>query len=711
MSLNLSGAIFSKGIQRIAYLEVLANCENFIFRPSAKGAKNIGAVYVWGNKASAAVGICYAKQHNKSLIRLEDGFFRSIRGGQSEMPLSLIVDHSGIYYDARTASDLEKILQGVKTDDPLDDPVLLERAARLLQGLRQEPISKYNDGSLWPSVPLAKLIKESAEAVSLGKSSKAVLILDQTYGDASVRDGLTPDGAFEQMVQHALEHYPNSPIWIKSHPDVIQGRKKGYLSPQLAEHPRIEFIAEHISPHLLFESVSTVLTATSQLGFEALLQGKEVLCFGAPFYSGWGLTQDFVEVPRRTKRRTLQQLFAAACLLYPNYRDPLTGEACEAERVIEHLMVQRRRFKKNVGVFLCVGISHWKRDSVRRFLSGPGSIVHFCSPRKLEKRLSQIEPSHLVVWGQKISQEVLDKLAKEGLTIERMEDGFLRSSGLGSDLTAPASLVLDPRGIYYDPSRPSALEERIEQLEFSQMMLERAANLRRQIVEMRVSKYNVQQDQSLNLEHSNGRKIILIVGQVDDDASLRLGCDSRWTDKNKQKITTNAELVEWVRKEHPDAFLVFKPHPDVLSGNRIGKLDEKQNALLDHIETEHSLAACLDAVEEVHTLTSLVGFEALIRRLPVHCYGLPFYAGYGLTQDYLAIPRRKKRLLLDELVYAALIDYPVYYHHGAQAFAEAEDIVNELARQGSSQLRDPSAASMKRQIQRLGRFLRGLADA
>jgi capsular polysaccharide export protein len=37
----------------------------------------------------------------------------------------------------------------------------------------------------------------------------------------------------------------------------------------------------------------------------------------------------------------------------------------------------------------------------------------------------------------------------------RMEDGFIRSSGLGSDLLAPLSLVLDKTGIYYDASRPA----------------------------------------------------------------------------------------------------------------------------------------------------------------------------------------------------------------------------------------------------------------
>ena len=44
----------------------------------------------------------------------------------------------------------------------------------------------------------------------------------------------------------------------------------------------------------------------------------------------------------------------------------------------------------------------------------------------------------------------------------RVEDGFLRSRGLGADLIPPLSLVLDDMGIYYDPNSPSRLETLIE---------------------------------------------------------------------------------------------------------------------------------------------------------------------------------------------------------------------------------------------------------
>ena len=49
----------------------------------------------------------------------------------------------------------------------------------------------------------------------------------------------------------------------------------------------------------------------------------------------------------------------------------------------------------------------------------------------------------------------------------------------------------------------------------------------------------------------------------------------------------------------------------------------------------------LGIVDEVHTLTSLTGFEALLRGIEVHAYGGPFYAGWGLTMIGLISPAGK----------------------------------------------------------------------
>ena len=88
----------------------------------------------------------------------------------------------------------------------------------------------------------------------------------------------------------------------------------------------------------LIEMVDELHVNSSLAGFEALMRGKKVTVQGAPFYAGWGLTTDLGEVPtRRTRRRSLDELVAAALLLYPRYLDPATGLPCPAEVLVGRL--------------------------------------------------------------------------------------------------------------------------------------------------------------------------------------------------------------------------------------------------------------------------------------------------------------------------------------------------------------------------------------
>lgn len=63
---------------------------------------------------------------------------------------------------------------------------------------------------------------------------------------------------------------------------------------------------------------------------------------------------------------------------------------------------------------------------------------------------------------------------------------------------------------------------------------------------------------------------------------------------------------------------------------------------------------------------------------PVTCYGVPFYAGWGLTQDEYPCPRRTREITLDELVYQALIRYPSYIHPASGKPITAEAAVSYL---------------------------------
>jgi capsular polysaccharide export protein len=145
--------------------------------------------------------------------------------------------------------------------------------------------------------------------------------------------------------------------------------------------------------------------------------------------------------------------------------------------------------------------------------------------------------------------------------------------------------------------------------------------------------------------------VLLVPGQVEDDASILKGAG---------EIRTNAALLAAARAGNPEAFILYKPHPDVEAGLRPGVLPEA-GSLADLVLDRADPAGLLSQVDAVWTMTSLLGFEALIRGRRVTTLGAPFYAGWGLTDHRgPALPRRQAHVTLDGLVHAALIDYPRY---------------------------------------------------
>lgn len=250
----------------------------------------------------------------------------------------------------------------------------------------------------------------------------------------------------------------------------------------------------------------------------------------------------------------------------------------------------------------------------------------------------------------------------------RVEDGFLRSVGLGADLTRPISWVFDDLGIYFDPTAPSRLESILDTQLFDSSTLQRAKNLINSLVSLQLSKYNLKGQTWLR--PSGKRCVILIPGQVETDASIAKGALT---------IKSNLALVRWVRTNNPTTWLVYKPHPDVAAGLRQPGSDESQVGLYcDEVITNADMTSILAQVDEVHTLTSLTGFEALLRGKQVHCYGQPFYAGWGLTVDAAPCPRRTKKLTLAELVAGALLVYPTYCSLFGRGLISAEEAIEEL---------------------------------
>lgn len=285
------------------------------------------------------------------------------------------------------------------------------------------------------------------------------------------------------------------------------------------------------------------------------------------------------------------------------------------------------------------GFSWRKRAIVRRFVAP--ATVRFVS------KGARVPPQGtLLLWGSKQPPAGI----APGVKLVRLEDGFLRSVGLGADLVRPVSWVLDQRGIYYDATQPSDLEVLLQTTEFSDSLLARAGRLRARIVNSGLSKYNVGKHSWAR--PATQRRIILVAGQVETDASLQFGAPG---------VYRNIDLLRAARLANPEAYLLYKPHPDVVAGLRARGEDEYDVARhCDEVVLDSDISEVLAVVDEVHVMTSLAGFEALLRGKPVVCYGQPFYAGWGLTTDMLPHPRRKRAVPLDGLVAATLILYPTY---------------------------------------------------
>jgi capsular polysaccharide export protein len=311
---------------------------------------------------------------------------------------------------------------------------------------------------------------------------------------------------------------------------------------------------------------------------------------------------------------------------------------------------------------IAVGLRRWKARNLSPLLAARCRRLHLVRDAKRARALAPTCADAIAVWGAIPPPEIAPLAAATGATLLRLEDGFIRSVGLGSDLIAPQSLVLDRTGIYFDAGAPSDLETILETTDFTADELARAAEVRGFIVANGLTKYNIAPPAPPRWP-APGRPVVLVPGQVETDASIALGGAG---------VRTNAALLRAVRQSRPDAWIVYKPHPDVLSGNRSGRVSlHETTALADWIETEASIVSCIEACDEVHTITSLSGFDALIRSKPVITYGAPFYAGWGLTDDRApespAWLRRTRRLTIDALVAGSLLTYPMYWNPATQS--------------------------------------------
>jgi capsular polysaccharide export protein len=626
----------------------------FVFLPPGMPApRSLDGLAGWGLKGTARGE---AQRRGMPYLALEDGFLRTAGlGGRKDRSLSLTADPVGVNYDASAPSALERLIADWRDISQVE----LADARRLMAVMTQANLGKFN-GS--PDI---------AADDPLFSEGPPVIVVDQIARDMSIAGGGCTGETFAAMLDAAIAENPGVRVVARVHPFEGVGGRKGHLRELAASRGAVVHGAD-VSWMSLARRARRVYVATSHAGLEALIAGAPVTCFGLPPYAGWGLTDDRMACPRRAARPTLEAVVAAVYQRYCLYLHPLTGEPCSALEVARLLAARRRRDAETAGTTHVLGVHPWKHAAIAPFVAGRRSTVTWTMRPDEALERQRAQGGRIVTWSSREPDDFAARAAAQGAPLVRMEDGFVRSVGLGANLEAPYSLVLDSRGVYYDPSGPSDLEHILQTEVFSEDMIERAARLRLQITASRVSKYNVGSgDVGTLMDAAAGRRRVLVPAQVANDASVVRGGGT---------VRDNLALLKAVRAARPNAFIVFKPHPDVESGIRPGAVpDEEVMRHADAIATGLSMAHLLDHVDELHTMTSLSGFEALLKGIAVSTYGMPFYAGWGITEDRETCARRTRRLSLDELAAGTLIAYPRYVDRVTDWPCEAEDVVRRLS--------------------------------
>ncbi|MGL6134595.1 MAG: capsular polysaccharide biosynthesis protein, partial [Prochlorococcaceae cyanobacterium] len=344
------------------------------------------ALLAWGRKPSARLAERLARRRRLALWRCEDAFLRSLDLGPDSAPLGLVLDDAGIYYDAERPCRLERLIAAPHTQ------AQLQRAEAIRRLWCEQRVSKYN-GSREAPAP----------------AEPFVLVVDQTAGDLSIGLGGATAASFETMLAAALAHHPGRLVVVKTHPDVVRGRKRGHFQARQLQHPRIRLEASGGHPAALLEQAAAVYAVTSQLGFEALLWERPVHCFGMPFYAGWGLTHDHGPAPGRRQPRQLGNLIHAALVDYAVYVDPHRHQRCALEDLITAIGLQRRLRGQMPERIEAFGFTPWKQRVLRRFLAG--SRLRF----KFQWQGAGHRAQALVVWGRRARPQRLEAASRRAL--------------------------------------------------------------------------------------------------------------------------------------------------------------------------------------------------------------------------------------------------------------------------------------------------------
>ena len=349
------------------------------------------------------------------------------------------------------------------------------------------------------------------------------------------------------------------------------------------------------------------------------------------------------------------------------WHDPFNGRNIDPAEAIALCGLWRRLIDANRRIHSVLGIAYWKKPTVTPLLWAGAKVPYGRTLDDLP------EGGAVAIWRARLTAAQERALEQRDPPVIEIEDGFIRSAGLGADCVPPLSIIADASGPHFAPGAPSELETLLQEGTFPPELLARARALREAIIAGGLSKYETGGTEALP-RFGGARRHVLVPGQVEDDRAVTSG----------GALASNLELLRRARAEvGPEAYVIYKPHPDVLAGHRRGMIPQREvAALADRVETGSPMAALIAMVDELQVNSSLAGFEALMRGKQVTVHGVPFYAGWGLTTDRGPVPpRRTAHRTLDELVAAALLVYPRYLDPETGLPCPAEVLVERLSGQ------------------------------
>ena len=213
--------------------------------------------------------------------------------------------------------------------------------------------------------------------------------------------------------------------------------------------------------------------------------------------------------------------------------------------------------------------------------------------------------------------------------------------------------IIDDLGYYYDSRQPSRIEKTLNDPNFKltdeQLILSK--KLINKIIDNKLTKYSKYTELGANNNLELIENSILVIEQKNGDASLHFAGvqEGDFSEMLKDACLNNSNNTVYLKR-----------HPDNILGEKSFEINTEDFHNLVILPDNVSVISVLDKCHTVYTLSSQVGFEALLRGKSVKTYGLPFYSGWGVTDDMKTCSRRTQKRSIEEIFYVICIMYSVY---------------------------------------------------